>query len=143
MVERIRNVIKRDRKSSRGSSSLMQAESESKTKRTKKESELLRRYPVSSTSAVEVEENPETLEKHKKAITTELAKAKPRETVLLPLMKSTYSERRMLILHHENSVQDILSIYPALSRPAIVSLIYCTVCNSLPYSYYYKYPLEI
>ena len=51
-----------------------------------------------------------SLEKHKKAIDTELGKAKPRESVLLPLMKSTYGERRMFILNEATSVAIILTI---------------------------------
>ena len=55
-------------------------------------------------------------------IDTELGKAKPRESVLLPLMKSTYGERRIFILNEATSVAIILTNYPALSCPAIVSL---------------------
>lgn len=60
---------------------------------------------------------------HNKAIKVELAKAKPRDSVLLPLMRSTYGERRMFILNEATSVQSILEKYCALSRPAIVSAV--------------------
>lgn len=81
----------------------------------------MRRYPVSSTAPTDSSENAETLELHKKAIDAELAKVKPRENVLLPLMRSTYGERRIFILNEEISVHGILQKYQALSRPAVVS----------------------
>lgn len=86
-------------------------------KRRKKDTEKLRRYPVNSPVMLE---NPETTEKHKKAIKTELAKSRPRDNVLLPLMKSTFGDRRMLVLS-DVLLDEILLAYPALSRPAIVS----------------------
>ena len=58
------------------------------------------------------------MEKHKKAIATDLGKAKPRDSVLLPLMKSTYREQQMFEV---TSVAVILTNHPVLSRPAIVS----------------------
>ena len=82
------------------------------------ETEIMRRYPVNDNVDIE---DPETTSEHKRAIGNELAKAKPRDSVLLPLMKSTYGERRMFILSDEISVQDILNEYPALSRSSIVS----------------------
>ena len=69
--------------------------------------ELLRRYPVSSSSVV-CFENSESLEQHTKAISNELSKLKPRDTVLLPLIKSTYNERRMFILNEATCVDSIL-----------------------------------
>lgn len=116
MVERVRNVIKRDSKKAR----VANVEAEiPEPKRRKKGIDLLRRYPVNS--SVEMNENAESLEVHNKAIGIELAKAKPRDVVLLPLMRSTYGERRMFILNEATSVQSILEKYRPLSRPAIVS----------------------
>ena len=63
-----------------------------------------------------------TLNQHKAAIVNELSKSKPRDTVLLPLMRSTFGERRMFILNEATSVQSILSVYPILHRPAIVRM---------------------
>ena len=51
-------------------------------------------------------ENEESLRQHESAIAAELKKAKPRDTVLLPLMRSTYAERRTFILNEASSVQD-------------------------------------
>ena len=116
MVERVRNVIKRDSKKARGVTS----EEAPEPKRRKKGIELLRRYPVSSNTFPDTSENAESLELHNKAIGTELSKAKPRDSVLLPLMRSTYGERRIFILNEASSVQDVLEKHNALSRPAIV-----------------------
>ena len=117
MVERVRNVIKRDSKKARG----MPVDEAPEPKRRRKGIELLRSYPVSSKASTDTSENAESLAIHLKALCTELSKAKPRDGVLLPLMRSTYGERRMFILNEETSVQGILEKYRALSRPAIVS----------------------
>ena len=117
MVERVRNVIKRDSKKAKGAP----CEEVPEPKRRKKGTDLLRRYPVNSNTPTDSSENTESLELHKKAIGTELARAKPRDSVLLPLMRSTYGERRMFILNEETSVRGILQKYQALSRPAVVS----------------------
>ena len=118
MIDRVRNVIKRDcRKTKRA---IQESENQPDAKRRKKGIDLLRRYPLNGGSACVEDAN--SLQEHKKAIDTELGKAKPRETVLLPLMKSTYGERWMFILNEATSVATILNNYPALSRPAIVSL---------------------
>lgn len=54
-----------------------------------------------------------------------LKKAKPRDSVLLPLLKSTYGERRMFVLNEAVSVDDILSKHPVLSHPLAVSNAIC------------------
>lgn len=118
MVERVRNVIKRDWKKTTG----VCAEEVPEPKRRRKGTDLLRRYPVNSNTPSDLSENAETLEVHNKAIEAELAKAKPRDNVLLPLMRSTYGERRMFVLNEQTSVSGILLKYKALSRPAVVSM---------------------
>lgn len=119
MIDRVRNVIKRDcRKTKRA---VQEPENQPDAKRRKKGIDLLRRYPVNSGGSACVAEDADSLEEHKKAIGTELGKAKPRDSVLLPLMKSTYAERRMFILNEATSVAVILTNHAALSRPAIVS----------------------
>ena len=80
----------------------------------------LRRYPIHCNSAIPTEDL-SSLALHNKAIDDELTKAKLRDTVLLPLLKLTYSERRMYIQEVATSVKDILKKYNALSRPAVVS----------------------
>ena len=55
------------------------------------------------------------------ALNAEMKKEKPRDPLLLPLMKSTYAVRRSFIQNEDQSVLDILERYEALSRPAVVS----------------------
>ena len=78
---------------------------------------LIRRYPVSSYDVSDVA----TTEKHKKAISDEIRKSRPRDTLLLPLLKSTFGERRMFIMNEATCVADVLEEHPALSRTAVVS----------------------
>ena len=82
--------------------------------------DILRRYPTTNHIFSSDPDNAESIEKHMKAIGSELAKAKPRDTVLLPLMKSTFANRRLFVLNDADSVNAILEEYPALSRPAVV-----------------------
>ena len=88
MVERVQNVIKRDRKrlpSSAGSLSENVKRSKLSPEARKKDS-LLRRY----LTGAQFTEDTSSTESHLSAIATELAKGKPRDSVLFPLMKSTY-----------------------------------------------------
>lgn len=116
MVERIRNVFKRDRKSS--SHEAENGPEAGPSKHRKRDREILRRYPVTTTDAGE---NAETIEVHKKAIDTELAKKKPRDSIILPLMKSTFNERRIWITNVVSAVSDLLKRYPAMSRLTVVN----------------------
>ena len=119
MVERVRNVIKQDRK--KGKRLLDEQECQSNPKiRAKAGCELLRRYPVSTDTTL-VPENAGSIEQHEKAIKKELDKSKPREMVLLPLMKSTYQSRQMYVLNEASSVDSILQKYPALSFAIFVN----------------------
>lgn len=75
-------------------------------KKRKKGVDLLRRHPVSDSTFGS--ENAETLQQHNNAIDKELKKAKPRDNILLPLLKSTYyGEQRMFVLNEAVSVYDI------------------------------------
>ena len=62
-----------------------------------------------------------TTEKHNRAILDELKKSRPSDTLLLPLLKSTFGERRMFIMNEATCVADVLDKHPALSRIAVVS----------------------
>ena len=75
MVERVRNVIKWDRKSTQQQPSLSQPN----PKRSKKRTDLSKRYPVCAVS--EALEDISSLEQHKKAISDELSKSNPRDSV--------------------------------------------------------------
>ena len=127
MVERIRNVIKLDHKKAR------QAGQEhvhpSSPKRQKKTTpSLIWHYPISSYEVGDCA----TVEKHSKAISDELSKAKPRDTLLLPLLKTTFGVRRMYVMNEATCVTDVLNKYPALSRTAAVMyyliLMLCASC---------------
>ena len=82
----------------------------------RKKDSLLRRYPTGA----QFTEDTSSTESHLSAIATELAKGKPRDSVLLPLMKSTYPSHRMFILNDATSARHILDDYPALQRHAVV-----------------------
>jgi len=84
-MDRVRNVIKLDRKKTKAT--LQEEEGMPKRSRTKSDS-LLRRYPSVLGQDLADEE---TLQQHLKAIHNEMEKSKPRERVLLPLMKSTFA----------------------------------------------------
>lgn len=119
MVERVRNVIKHDRKKGVKRPLEETNTSDQPAKWKPKSSELLRRYPLSSTTSPSTSiSDPESLAKHETAMKTELSKSKPRDTVLLPLMKSTYHSRRIFILNEATSVASILAKYPVFSCSA-------------------------
>ena len=88
--------------------------------------ELIRRYPVQCNASMPAEDTLRN-EQHMKAIEDELKKAKPRNAVLLPLLKLTYPDRRMYVQNVATSVADILTKHKALSRPAVVSLLYVCI----------------
>ena len=60
---------------------------------------------------------------HCKALEAELAKDKPRDTVILPIMSTLFTSRRSYIEHDAEDVKHILLVYPALKRPTVVSFI--------------------
>ena len=68
-----------------------------------------RRYPVrvmesTSNDACSIQE-------HNKALQEELRKAKPRDPVILPLMKSTFSEWRIYMHNDVTMVKETLNVY--------------------------------
>ena len=89
-----------------------------------------------------VPEDSHIVAEHAKALNEEMKKPKPRDTVLLPLMKHTFHDRRIFVQNDASSVTEILDIYPALTRPAVVRLTIILYCLCLaphlyPYSLYY------
>ena len=119
-MERVHNVIKRSQKMAIEAEEKVTEDKPKGPKRRRKD-EKLARYPITENN--EIMEDKSTIEKFKSAIGTELARSKPRDAILLPLMKSTYPERRMYILGEPISLFNVLQQYPALKRPAIVSCI--------------------
>ena len=112
--ERIRNVIKYDSKKARSAG----RERPSFPKRQKKTT-LVRRYPVSSYELSDAA----MMERYVKAISDEISKGRPRDTLLLPLLKSTFGDRRMFVMNDATCVGDVLTVHPALSRTAVVSCV--------------------
>ena len=108
----VRNVIKRDRNrlpSSAGSLS-------ENVKRSKLSPEARKKDSL----CAQFTEDTSSTESHLSAIATELAKERPSDSVLLPLMKSTYPSRRVFILNDATSARHILDDYPALQCHAVV-----------------------
>ena len=113
MIERIRNVNKADKKKS---ITLDEEQAETPKHKRKLIDDLSRTYPVTTGNS-----HSSTIDQHLKAITEEMTRAKPRERLLLPLMKSTFPVRWCFIKNEAESVQQILEIYPCLKFPIIVS----------------------
>ena len=116
-MERIRNVIKRDR--TKG----VQIDETQNAKRPKKQKNLLSRYPVTIAPASTGDndrEDAESIQGHIDSMQTEMEKQKPRNTLLKRLMKFTYTTRRDSILGGL-TVAAALETYPALKRPDVVS----------------------
>ena len=80
-----------------------------------------------------VSEDPRSVEEHTKALVEEMKKSKPRDAVLLPLMKSTFQDRRIFIQNDAKAVIEILDVYPPLSRPAVVSLLHIFAACTAPF----------
>ena len=118
-MERIQNVIKRSQKMSIETKEEV-IEDEPKGPKRRRTDEKLACYPITENN--DITEDKSTIDKFKNAIGTELARSKPRDAILLPLMKLTYAERRMYILGEPISIFNALQQYPALKRPAIVSI---------------------
>ena len=116
MVERIRNAIKHDRKRNPASSFAASVKRSKTCADDKKKDGMLRRYP----SGVEGLEDSSSLDSHVSAIAAELGKTKPRDSILLPLMRSSYQTRRLFVLHEAQDVRSILDEWPALKRQALV-----------------------
>lgn len=114
-MERVRNVIKLN-----GKREAEVPQAERPKKKVKKSENILKYYPELNPF---IDDN-ESVVVHENAIKTELAKNKPRDSVLIPLMKSTFALRRSYEMEEASSVKNILEMYSALSRPAIVSYLY-------------------
>ena len=76
----------------------------------------------------------ESLEQHQQAISKELEKAKPCDSVLVPLLPSTYGECRMYILNEASCVKDILEKFPSMRRPCVVCMVMSCCSLLIPLS---------
>ena len=82
---------------------------------------LFRRYPIQQGGGSM--DDPRSIKEHCKAMCDEMKKASPRDHVSLPLLKSTYDDRRSYTeFDSEADVCSMLEAYPALRRPAAVCL---------------------
>lgn len=116
LIDCIRNREKQAKKKARNSG---EQESPTKHQRVTPNDVLLRRYPARVVDAPV--DDACSIEQYKKAIEEESKKSKPRDSVLQPLMKSTFQARRMFIQAEDTSVEGTLQSFPALSCPAVVS----------------------
>ena len=122
MLECLRNRIKHARKK-------LREENPSKTPPPKKtreatvKNDLLRCYPTRLNEGTSTEDST-SIEEHLKGVASEMAKEKPRDSVLIPLMRTLFSSRRSYIEHDAEDVNHILEVYPALRRPSVVSEYY-------------------
>lgn len=83
----------------------------------------MKRYPPRLYDDINREDD-ETVKKHLSAMASEMGKKKPREVVLLPLLKQTYSIRRDFVTSIDRcGVAEILDEYPALHIPKAVSCV--------------------
>ena len=119
MVTRVRNVYKRDKCKTSDMDGELPDAKRKKTPIMKGKQQLLRRYPVGIEVSIE---DTDSVDVHKKALSDELAKSRPRDAVLLPLFKSIYHERRLFIQNDATCVKEVIEVYPALTRRAIVSV---------------------
>ena len=79
-----------------------------------------------------VPEDSHSVAQHAKALNEEMKKPKPRDSVLLPLMKHTFHDRRIFVQNDAASVTEIVDSCPALARPAVVRItILCCLCFGL------------
>jgi disulfide oxidoreductase YuzD len=114
-MERVRNVTKYDTKKARKSG--RDPPSSPKRHRKAANASLVRRCPVSSYELSYVA----TTERHNKAVSDELKKSRPKDALMLPLLKVTFGERRIFIMNEATCVADVLERHPGLSRTAVVS----------------------
>ena len=111
MIERIFNLMKLAKVSKEKDSDPL----EPQPKRRKGQN-LLLQYSMTNQEC----EDSESLEQHQQAISKELEKAKPRDSVLLPLLRSTYGEHRMYILNEASCIKDK---FPSMRRPFVVCMV--------------------
>ena len=117
LLEQLRNLHKRTKSSGANSEKTSKIAVTQGSKKAR--SSLLKRYPPRAHIVIDED----TIVKHEDAMLAEMAKKKPREVVILPLMKQTYS-----VTSDRTSVQEILSKYPTgLKLPSAVSLLYMHV----------------
>ena len=99
LLERLRNLRKRTKSSGANSEKTSKITVTQGSKKAR--SSLLKRYPPRAHIVIDED----TIVKHEDAMLAEMAKKKPREVVILPLMKQTYSARRDYNLCPRDSIK--------------------------------------
>ena len=122
MLESLRNRIKYSRRKLREEDP-SKVPPPKKTRETTIKNDLLRRCPARVNEGAS-SEDPASIAEHLKGVTSEMAKERPRDSVVLPLMRTLFSSRRSYIEHDAEDVSSIIDVYPALRRPSVVSKFY-------------------
>ena len=117
-VERKRNLAKNTKKHTGEQAHLSSEQSVSKRS---KSTNLLHRHPLKMAKPTE---DDDSCEKHLKALESEMNKEKPRDSILLPLMKSTFTIRISTMQDEDCTVSEVVSTYGALSHPSVVSYLF-------------------
>lgn len=120
MVERKRNLVKNEKKRSP-----LGHTSQPASKKTKMTA-LQRRYPTAPVAPTD--DDDESVKRHMKSLDVEMERDKPRDHLLLPLMKSTFSARRMVIQNFEQPVIEFLTTFKAFKRISVVSIFLICCC---------------
>ena len=84
----------------------------------KKQPKIFDRYSPLNPAEI-TDEN--THERHMKALKAELDRDRQRICAVLELMELTFCHRREFVLNCATSVEEILTMYPALHQPDVVS----------------------
>ena len=84
----------------------------------KKRPKIFDRYPPLNPAEITDES---THERHMKALKAELNRDHQRICSVLELMELTFCHRREFVLNYATSVEEILTTYPALRQPDVVS----------------------
>ena len=95
-----------------------QKEEEETSSPAKKRPKILDRYPPLNPDDM-IDES--THERHMKALKVELERDRQRICAVLELMELTFCHRREFVLNYATSVEEILTTYPALRQPDVVS----------------------
>lgn len=115
ILERLRNVRKRSKSDN-------DSDAVPKKSKTCPKKSLMKRYPPCLHN--DSREDDETIRTHLTAMASEMSKKKPRDVVILPLLKQTYATRRDYITSPcRSGVVEILEEYPALHIPKAVSIL--------------------
>ena len=116
-MECLCNRIKHTRKKLRDDP--LKVSTPKKTRQATVKNDLLKHYSTRLNEGTS-SEDPASIAEHLKDIASEMAKEKPRDSIV----PHSLSSRRSCIQHDTEDVSNILEVYPALCRPSVVSEFY-------------------